>query len=131
MLDYDRDHPYQPSLVHGDLWYENVLFDAEQDRLVGVIDFENASIGDPALDLATQRYLGEPFAGAVFDAYYHPQPPPGDLSKRMALLIGLRELLGLEHGMMVSTVDPGSVAKVRAAIAAERYKEDPGPWRTT
>lgn len=120
LLDYDQDHPYQPSLVHGDLWYENLLFAPEQGRLVGVIDFENASIGDPALDLATQFYLGEPFARAVIDAYYRPQAPPGELATRMARLMGLRELLGLEHGMMVASVDPDSVAKVRAAITAER-----------
>jgi hypothetical protein len=56
----------------------------------------------------------------MIDAYSRPQAPPGDLATRMALLMGLRELLGLEHGIMVANVDPDSVAKVRAPIAANR-----------
>jgi hypothetical protein len=38
----------------------------------------------------------------------------------MTLLMGLRELLGLEHGMMTGNVDADSVEKVKAVIAAER-----------
>jgi aminoglycoside phosphotransferase (APT) family kinase protein len=61
------DHPKVP--IHGDLWYENLLIDTESGRLTGVVDFDQASIGDPAWDLATQLHCGREFAEQVFDAY--------------------------------------------------------------
>ncbi|MDO5502075.1 MAG: phosphotransferase [Actinomycetia bacterium] len=42
-----------PVLVHGDFWPGNVLW--RQGELVGLIDWEDAAIGDPELDLATAR----------------------------------------------------------------------------
>jgi aminoglycoside 2''-phosphotransferase len=41
---------YAPVLIHGDLWAEHILFDPAGEELTGVIDFESALIGDPALD---------------------------------------------------------------------------------
>jgi aminoglycoside 2''-phosphotransferase len=41
---------YAPVLYHGDLWAEHILLDPEREELTGVIDFESASIGDPAGD---------------------------------------------------------------------------------
>lgn len=64
-----RMRRYTTVLRHGDLWYENLLVDEPGERLVGVLDFEEASLGDPAQDLATQLHLGEPFAAAVLAAY--------------------------------------------------------------
>jgi aminoglycoside phosphotransferase (APT) family kinase protein len=40
------------ALVHGDFKFTNVVFDATAPRLVGVLDWELAAIGDPLLDLA-------------------------------------------------------------------------------
>jgi aminoglycoside phosphotransferase len=40
--------------LHGDLHGHNLLFDPHHRRLLGVLDFENASVGDPAFDF---RYL--------------------------------------------------------------------------
>lgn len=39
-----------PALVHGDFWPENML--KRQSRLVGVLDWEAAAIGDASVDLA-------------------------------------------------------------------------------
>jgi aminoglycoside phosphotransferase (APT) family kinase protein len=58
---------FEPCLRHGDLWYGNVL--VSDGRVVGVVDWENAAIGDPAHDLATQRHLGSAFANSVLVAY--------------------------------------------------------------
>jgi aminoglycoside phosphotransferase (APT) family kinase protein len=41
-------------LLHGDFGGHNVLWDAEQRALEGVVDFEEAAAGDPNYDL---RYL--------------------------------------------------------------------------
>jgi aminoglycoside phosphotransferase (APT) family kinase protein len=40
------------ALVHGDFKFTNVVFDATAPRLIGVLDWELAAIGDPLLDLA-------------------------------------------------------------------------------
>jgi aminoglycoside 2''-phosphotransferase len=115
LLDFERRYPFVPTLVHGDLWYENILFDDEQRSLVGVIDFTNVSIGDSAIDLATQRYMGDRFAGEVIDNYYRGRVPT-DLTGRINALMGLRELLGLEHGILMNDVDEDAVSKVRHAM---------------
>jgi aminoglycoside phosphotransferase (APT) family kinase protein len=46
--------PRNPSvLLHGDFWPGNVLW--RDERLVGVIDWEDAALGDPLADLANSR----------------------------------------------------------------------------
>ena len=40
-------------LLHGDYWPGNILW--REDRLVGVIDWEDAQVGDPIADLANSR----------------------------------------------------------------------------
>ena len=43
----------RPVLLHGDFWPGNVLW--RNDRIVGVVDWENARVGDPLADLAIAR----------------------------------------------------------------------------
>ena len=45
-----RPAPQEPTLVHGDYHYGNMLF--REGRVVGVLDWEIAQIGQPLLDLA-------------------------------------------------------------------------------
>ena len=45
-----RPAPHPPTLVHGDYHYGNMLF--REGRVVGVLDWEIAQIGQPLLDLA-------------------------------------------------------------------------------
>src|SRR6185437_5396087 len=63
----EMPHPSVP--IHGDLWYENILVDPQTGRITGVLDFDQAGIGDPAWDLATQLHCGRTFAEQVFEAY--------------------------------------------------------------
>lgn len=42
----------KPSLIHGDLYRDNVIVDLKEGKLNGVIDFGDACIADPALDYA-------------------------------------------------------------------------------
>jgi aminoglycoside phosphotransferase (APT) family kinase protein len=69
--DYMRDHPDGPaiweiiqhklpalkpakgSLVHGDYWSGNILWD--QGRLTGILDWENVAFGEPGFDVANCR----------------------------------------------------------------------------
>jgi aminoglycoside 2''-phosphotransferase len=48
----ESNFAYKPALRHGDFGTNNLLFDAAQGRLSGVIDFSGAALGDPAVDLA-------------------------------------------------------------------------------
>ena len=82
---------YEPVFVHGDAWYGNVLVDGDPPRLVAVVDWEGARIGDPADDLAPQFYLGDGFAGSVLAAYGADE----QLLHRVRCLRELREFTGL------------------------------------
>jgi aminoglycoside phosphotransferase (APT) family kinase protein len=60
---------FTPTLRHGDLWYDHLLVDELSGRLVAVVDWEAAALGDPARDLAVQFHLGDEFAEATLAAY--------------------------------------------------------------
>ncbi len=49
-LDDDRHFRFQPALLHRDLGPEHLLVDPATGKLTGVIDFEDATVGDPAFD---------------------------------------------------------------------------------
>jgi aminoglycoside 2''-phosphotransferase len=51
-LDDDAHFADAPTLLHGDLWPEHVLYSRADGRLAGVIDFGDLCLGDPAYDLA-------------------------------------------------------------------------------
>lgn len=80
-------------MIHGDLWFENILIDPETGRLSGVLDFDAASIGDPAWDLATQLHLGAEFFRLVLEAYPNKS---AELSERAHWLFQLRCFEGLD-----------------------------------
>jgi aminoglycoside phosphotransferase (APT) family kinase protein len=84
------------ALCHRDLWFENLLVDGEPLRVVGVLDWEAACIGDPAQDLATQFHLGEAFAESVIGAYCPPEP---GFRRRVGRFWELRELGGLQWAL--------------------------------
>jgi aminoglycoside phosphotransferase (APT) family kinase protein len=42
-----------PALIHNDFKFDNVIFDVELERIIGVLDWEMATIGDPLMDLGT------------------------------------------------------------------------------
>ena len=106
---------YHPTLVHGDLWYENILFDPQEQQIVGVIDFENLSLGDPAIDIATQSYLGGGFARSVLEHYNGESALLANIDARAQTLLRLRELMGLEYGLLVGEVDADTLGKIKAA----------------
>jgi aminoglycoside phosphotransferase (APT) family kinase protein len=59
---------HRPALVHADLGPEHVLVDAG--RITGVIDWSDARVGDPAIDLAWALHgATAPFAASVRAAY--------------------------------------------------------------
>ena len=42
-----------PALIHNDWKFDNVIFDRDLTRVVGVLDWEMATIGDPLMDVGT------------------------------------------------------------------------------
>jgi thiamine kinase-like enzyme len=64
-----NSHKVSEVLLHGDLSAEHILVDDEI-NILGVIDFGDAMIADPALDLAGVRWAyGERLLGQVLEAY--------------------------------------------------------------
>jgi aminoglycoside phosphotransferase (APT) family kinase protein len=104
---------FRPALCHRDLWFGNLLVNGEPPRLVGVLDWEAARIGDPAQDLSAQFHLGERFAETVLAAYGSPE---AGFRRRVSRFWELREFGGLrwalEHDDEAELAD--SLAKLRA-----------------
>lgn len=71
------DYATVPRLCHYDLHAGNVLVTSSRGpQLSGIVDFENATAGDPLMDIAKALY------------YFKPQEKPQDAVKRAGLLEG-------------------------------------------
>ncbi|MCQ6564097.1 phosphotransferase family protein [Paenibacillus mendelii] len=65
---YEISASVQTCIVHGDFHYDNILWDERTGRL-GIIDFSEAGIEDPALDFMYMYYYPKEFRHAVFEEY--------------------------------------------------------------
>jgi aminoglycoside phosphotransferase (APT) family kinase protein len=73
------------ALVHNDYKYDNVVLDpADLTRVVAVLDWEMATIGDPLMDLGTTLgYWTDPSDAPLLKAHaFGPTHLPGSLSRR-------------------------------------------------
>ena len=52
-LDANQPADVDSCVIHGDWRIDNVVFDLEQARIVGVLDWELATVGDPLMDLGS------------------------------------------------------------------------------
>jgi aminoglycoside phosphotransferase (APT) family kinase protein len=80
----------RPCLIHGDLWYGNLLM--RQGRLSGVLDWEFAAIGDPLVDYAALWYLGDDFMSSFLGSL---RQSVQDLPESIKYYRILREFHGL------------------------------------
>lgn len=69
LVDELRLHPPPMVLRHGDFGGGNILHDPASLSVTGVIDFDFAGLGDPALDLAALSTYGEAFLARGLSAY--------------------------------------------------------------
>ncbi|MEX5301272.1 phosphotransferase family protein [Kocuria sabuli] len=60
--------------VHNDVYSRHLLWDEAAGRL-GVIDFSDMCLGDPAVDFAELHEYGEEFVRAVYERYTGPKDP--------------------------------------------------------
>ena len=116
MLADDDFLRFEPALRHGDLWNENLL--VADGRLVGVVDWGAAAIGDPAEDFAPLRHIGDAFAEAVLDAYGADAP----LRHRAWRHWELRELHGIRAALELGDEEElaDGIAKLRAGPILRR-----------
>jgi aminoglycoside phosphotransferase (APT) family kinase protein len=91
---------YEMRVTHGDLWWENYLVDDTGSRLLGVLDWEIASVADPARDFAGLAYQGYDFLDAALDAYaaLTGSDDPA-LRYRTRYIFQCREFYGLRHAV--------------------------------
>jgi aminoglycoside 2''-phosphotransferase len=60
---------FEPRLRHGDLGPGNILYEPETGKISGIIDFSEAGLGDPAVDLAALSLYGAEFLEDLFAIY--------------------------------------------------------------
>lgn len=103
------DWDFTPVLVHRDLAAEHILVD-DGGHVVGLIDFEDAAIGDPAIDFAgLLAVLGPDRTGTLLRDYG--RPVSWDRLRCYWWLVPVHELL---HG--VATNDETIVAEAIAGL---------------
>ena len=96
----ERMTQFEPTLTHGDFWFENMIVGQDASHLTGVVDWEHAAIGDRAQDFATLLHLGEEFTTAVIESYRGVGGRFGEDSHyRMRRLWELREFYGVLYGI--------------------------------
>ncbi|HVX47728.1 MAG TPA: aminoglycoside phosphotransferase family protein [Mycobacteriales bacterium] len=102
-------------LVHGDFWHANILTDGN--RLTGVLDWESATIADPAADLAPVWDI-DPDLGADLLREYQRRDPDPSLDERVRMLRIARNLGGITWS--IENNDPeeyaDSLGKVRSVL---------------
>jgi aminoglycoside phosphotransferase (APT) family kinase protein len=89
---------HERTLCHGDPWFENMLLN-EDGGLTALLDFQDACIADPVLDLSAQTYLTPPSAARVIEAYVDRTGPQRNLTSRLRGYLLLRELGGLAYAL--------------------------------
>ena len=91
---------FTPTLTHGDFDASNILYHPCRGRIVGIIDFEEAGIGDPAWDLCCLlAEFGQDFLNEVLKSYTAPMDET--FRKRIAFhskrIIFIEILYGLQY----------------------------------
>jgi aminoglycoside 2''-phosphotransferase len=91
-----RNFEYPLTVIDSDIPPYHVLFDKQQNRISGIIDFGCAGLGDPAIDLGVMLYnYGESFVGR----FYHAYPEAEDYLKRARFYAGAIEVRWLLRGI--------------------------------
>lgn len=93
-LDDERHFQFTPVLLHHDLSPDHLLADPQSGRLTGVIDFEDAMIGDPCFDLIGVAHLGPELL-----AHYSGPIDPG-FTERMRFYTRLWPLHEIRYGVV-------------------------------
>jgi aminoglycoside phosphotransferase (APT) family kinase protein len=82
-------------VCHGDAWFGNML--VRRGRLAVLLDWEEACVADPCLDLAAQRHPRLDDAEATISAYLAIRGPLEDLEARIQACRQLREVASVDY----------------------------------
>lgn len=107
---------YTPTLIHGDLWYENLLVNPETGIITGVLDWEDAAIGDQSQDVAALLHLGPSMVERVLDGLHRCDLLDATFEYRMQRHWEMREFVGIKHALTLGDRDEflDAVRKLRA-----------------
>ena len=93
---FDREVP--ASLLHMDVWHQNILVDADG-TVTGLVDWDRALWGDPEIEFAVLDYCGisEP---AFWEGYGRPRntSPAASVRQTFYLLYELQKYIVIEQG---------------------------------
>ena len=90
---------FTPALIHRDLSPEHILHDAATSTLTGVIDWGDASIGDPAHDFTgITRSFGQQFTQRVLARYS--LPTEGSFWRRVAFYGAIGPFYSIRFGQL-------------------------------
>ena len=112
-----RNFEYELKVVDTDVPPYHILFDKQQNRISGIIDFGCAGLGDPAIDLGVIIYnYGESF----LDRFYRVYPEAEAYLKRARFYAGAHEVRWLLTGIERNdpwwfAVHVGSAKDIRSA----------------
>jgi aminoglycoside 2''-phosphotransferase len=108
-----------PTLCHGDLSSDHILFDANGGELTGIIDFGDLTLGDPSGEFTWKAEYGEEFFHQVLLAY-HPVDPtfPARVDFRIDCLPLIQIAYGVATGRQ-SEIEQGR-HDLRTRMAASR-----------
>ena len=112
-----RNFEYELKVVDTDISPYHILFDKQQKRISGIIDFGCAGLGDPAIDLGVIIYnYGESFLDRLYSVY----PEAESYLKRARFYAGAHEVRWLLTGIERNdpwwfAVHVGSAKDIRSA----------------
>jgi aminoglycoside 2''-phosphotransferase len=93
-LDQPELQKYEICLRHGDFGPSNILYEPQTSDVTGIIDFDSAGLGDPAVDLAAISCYGESF----FERFCTVYPAEAALLERARFYKGTYGLQEALHG---------------------------------
>ncbi|MFX1404720.1 MAG: phosphotransferase [Promethearchaeota archaeon] len=72
-LQDERNFHFKSTLIHRDLCEDHILWDQQSERITGIIDWNDVSVGDPAYDFSgLLTHYGEAFIQHIMDHYQGP-----------------------------------------------------------
>lgn len=92
------DRPIKPSLLHMDIWAQNILIDSEG-KLTGLVDWDRALWGDPEIEFAVLDYCGVSIP-SFWEGYGKPRDDSEEASIRNVfyLLYEVQKYIVIRHG---------------------------------
>lgn len=116
VLDDDSGLAFRPTVVHTELSSEHTLFD-DEGHLVGVIDWSDTCISDPAADLALAMTVPEPAAQALLESYG--AEIDVRLRRRARAYQAVGAFLHHTHGLIMrsDTITTSAIERARALLS--------------